>query len=105
VRRRHRTFAVLSALGMDRRGLRRSVRWQLALLTVVTLVAGIPLGIAAGRVAWTAFADLLGTASGPRVPVLLLVAVAAGVLVLANLLGERPARSASRHGRAPLSRD
>jgi hypothetical protein len=69
------------------------------------LCAGIPLGVAAGRLAWSAFADLLGTSGGPRVPVLLIAAVAAGLLVVANLLGELPARSAARQGSALLQRD
>ena len=98
-RRRRRTYAVLGALGMDGRQLRRSVRWQLNLLVGATLAVGLPLGVAVGRVAWTAFAHLLGTAGGPRVPILGLVVVALGVVVLANALGAWPARTATRpHG-------
>jgi hypothetical protein len=95
-RRRRRTYAVLAALGMDGHQLRRSVRWQLNLLVAVTLVLGVPLGVAVGRVAWTAFARLLGTAGGPHVPGLSLAAVVAGVVLLANGLGTWPARSATR---------
>jgi putative ABC transport system permease protein len=97
VRRRRTSYAVLSALGFDRRGLRRTVRWQLNLVTALSLVVVLPIGIVVGRVAWRAFADQLGAASDPRVPVALLAAVAVGLVVLANLMGEWPARLAGRH--------
>jgi hypothetical protein len=105
VRRRQRTYAVLGALGVDRRGLRRTVRWQLNLVTAVALVIGLPLGVACGRVAWAAFADQLGVATGARIPLLLLGTASAGLLLLANLIGEWPARRAGRRRDALALRD
>jgi hypothetical protein len=67
-----------------------------AVLTGLALVVGLPIGVALGRVAWTAFADDLGAAGGPRVPLLVLLAAAAGLLLLANAIGEWPARAAAR---------
>jgi putative ABC transport system permease protein len=96
VRRRRHTYAVLAALGFDRRTLRQTVRWQLNLLTVLALAIGLPIGVVAGRVAWMAFADQLGAAADPRVPIAVLSVVTAGLLAMTNLVGEWPARSAGR---------
>jgi putative ABC transport system permease protein len=96
VRRRRETFAVLSSLGFDRRDLRRTVRWQTNVLTLAAIGVGLPLGVVAGRTAWTAFADQLGAAGGPRVPLAVLALAAAGLLLVANVVGEVPARRAGR---------
>ncbi len=103
VRRRRSTYAVLSAIGFDRRDLRRTVRWQANVITAVALVVGLPLGVLTGRLAWTAFADQLGAAGGPRVPLGLLGLAAVGVIALANLVGEWPARSAGAARGSALS--
>lgn len=103
VRRRRATYAVLSALGFGQRDLRRTVRWQTNVITVTALIVGLPLGIVAGRLAWTAFADQLGASGGPRVPLGLLGLTAIGLVVLANVVGEWPARSAGSSRAALLS--
>jgi hypothetical protein len=95
VRRRAPTYAVLSSLGFDREEIRRTVRWQTNIVTLLALGIGVPLGVVAGRVAWTAFADQLGAAGGPRVPLGLLGLAALGLLLLSNLVGEWPARQAT----------
>jgi predicted lysophospholipase L1 biosynthesis ABC-type transport system permease subunit len=96
VRRRRRTYAVLAAIGLDRGDLRQTVRWQLNLVTLLALAIGLPIGVVVGRLAWTAFADQLGVAGDPRVPVALLAAAAGALLLVANLVGEWPARTAGR---------
>lgn len=96
VRRRHQTYAVLSALGFDRGDLRQTVRWESNLVVFSALVLGLPIGVALGRVAWTAFSDQLGGAGGPRVPLVLLTGAVAALVVVANLVGELPARTAGR---------
>ena len=68
VRGRRRELAVLRALGFTGRQLRTSVRVQAVVTMAVALACGIPVGIALGRVAWRAFADQLGVAAGPVVP-------------------------------------
>jgi hypothetical protein len=103
VRRRRATYAVLSALGFGRRDLRRTVRWQTNVVTAIALIVGLPLGIVTGRLAWTAFADQLGAAGGPQVPLGLLGLSVIGLIVLANLVGELPARAAGSSRAALLS--
>jgi len=96
VRRQRVQLAVLAAIGFDDRLLRRSVRWQAGCVLAVALVTGVPLGIAAGRLAWQAFADQIGVAPAAVVP-LALVATVAGVIVLVALAAtEWPARLAAR---------
>jgi hypothetical protein len=96
VRRRRHAYGVLSALGLDGSDLRSTVRWQLNLVTLLALLVGLPLGVASGRLAWTAFADQLGVASEPQVPIALLGVAAVALTAVANIVGEWPARSAGR---------
>lgn len=97
VRQRRPQFALLAALGFDRRDLRRSVRWQTASLTGVALLLGAPLGIVAGRLSWTAFADQIGVLPEPVVPATLVSATTLAIALLALVVGERPARTAARN--------
>ena len=59
-RRRRRDFALLKVLGMFRRELSAVAFWQVATVTAVALVVGVPLGIAGGRWAWQLFANQAG---------------------------------------------
>jgi len=97
VRRRARTYAVLSALGVDRAGLRRSVRWQANVLIGLALALGVPIGIAVGRWTWLAFAHQLGVASTPVIPGVLIALTALAIVLVANLAGEPSTRAAARH--------
>jgi hypothetical protein len=96
VRGRRRELAILRTLGFTGRQMRDSVRVQALATMVVALAAGIPVGVALGRLAWRAFADQLGVAAGPVVPlgwIAVTVAAGAGVALLAAAL---PARAAAR---------
>jgi hypothetical protein len=96
VRRRRRDFAILKSLGFVRRQVSTTVVWQASTVLALALLVGLPLGVAAGRWAWTVVARQLGTAAEPVTPlVAVLVAVPAGLL-LANLVAAVPARVASR---------
>jgi len=99
VRRRARTYAVLSILGFDRAAVRRTVRWQTNVVAGSALLIGLPLGIAVGRWTWLAFARQLGVASAPTVPVGLVALTCVAIVIVANLAGEPPARAAARHAR------
>ena len=96
VRRRRRELALLKTLGMTRRQLRGIVAWQTTLTLVIALVVGVPLGVAAGRWAWGGFAGSLGVAPVTVVPVLLLAAGCAAVVLAGNLLASVPAAMAAR---------
>lgn len=96
VRRRNRELAVLGALGFDDRQLGRVVRWQALTIVTIGLVAGIPLGLAAGRWVWSTIASNTGLAGDPSFPVLWLFAAAAAALVLAAVVAALPAHLAAR---------
>jgi hypothetical protein len=84
-RRRRRDFAILKTLGLLRRQVSAITAWQITTLAVLALLAGLPLGIAAGHWAWSLFADNLGISPGTITPVYLLAIVPA-VIVAANAI-------------------
>jgi hypothetical protein len=101
VRRRRRDLAVLRTLGCSTGQVVRTVLWQATTVGIVALIVGIPSGVIIGRWTWTVLADRLGTVAVPVVSGLALAAVAATVLILANLVGIVPGlRAAHAPGRA-----
>jgi hypothetical protein len=60
------------------------------------LAAGIPLGIAGGRLAWSLAADGLGSEVGPLVPLLTVTAATLALLVVVNLYGQALATLVAR---------
>ena len=102
--RRRQEMGLLKSLGFVRRQIALSVSWQTTTVAAVGIVLGIPLGIAAGRLVWSAFASNLGVVADPVVKAWVVVAVAVGTLVVANLLAVGPALVASWTRAASLSR-
>jgi ABC-type lipoprotein release transport system permease subunit len=96
VRRRRRDLAILKTLGFVRRQVAGTVAWQATTVVVVSLVIGVPLGVALGRWVWMLLADDLGVVAQPRVPLLALVAVAGGAVLLANVMAVVPGQIAAR---------
>lgn len=99
VRQRRRDYAVLKAIGFTPGQIRATVLWQSGAVLGVALLAALPVGIAAGRWLWIAFADDLGILVRPVVPTLLLgaavvvtmLAVQGGALIPATLAPADPA--------------
>jgi ABC-type lipoprotein release transport system permease subunit len=96
VRRRPRDFALLKTLGFTRRQLGGAVAWQSSVIVVIGLVIGVPLGIAAGRWLWLAFAHELAAVPDPTIPAGSIALAAVAALVLANLVAALPGRRAAR---------
>ena len=96
VRRRRRDLALLKTLGFTRGQLAAAVAWQSTVVAVVGLVVGVPLGIAAGRWLWLAFARELSAVPDPVVPAASIALAAVAALVLANLVAAVPGRQAAR---------
>jgi ABC-type lipoprotein release transport system permease subunit len=96
VRQRRRELALLKSLGMRRSQLRAVVACQASTILVVAVVVGVPLGIAAGRWAWTAFASEIGVVPAPVVPAAALALGVLAILVAGNLLATWPAAVAAR---------
>jgi FtsX-like permease family len=104
VRQRRRQLALLKALGLTRRQVRETVAWQASIILLIAAAVGVPLGIAAGRWAWTSFAASLGVVPVTVVPGLALLAGFLGLLAAGNLVTAVPASVAARTRPAALLR-
>ena len=90
-----RDLALLKTLGFTTRQLAATIAWQASVVAAIAALIGVPIGIAAGRQLWTFFAHNINAVPQPTVPASLIL-VAAGVLILANLVAAIPARFAPR---------
>lgn len=96
VRRRRRDLAVVKTLGLLGSQMIRVVCWQASALTAVALLVGLPVGVLAGREAWTLFARSAGVAGQADVPVTLILLAVPATLLLANLIAAGPGWAAAR---------
>jgi ABC-type lipoprotein release transport system permease subunit len=104
VSRRRAEAGLLKVLGFVRYQVAAVVSWQATAVALVGIVAGVPLGIAAGRVLWRVFATNFGVVPLTVVEVLPVAALALGVLLAANVLAFVPALLAARSRPAELLR-
>ena len=96
IRRRRRDLAILKTLGFFGRQVSATTAWQATTLAAAALLVGLPLGVAAGRVAWLAFARQLGVADDVRTPVLPILLAVPVTVLMANLVAALPALAAAR---------
>ncbi len=104
VARRRREVGLLKVLGFVNSQVVSTVAWQATTLAVVGIVVGVPLGVVIGQAVWKAFADNLGVVPVAVVPNLLVAALAASVLVVANGIALAPALVATRSKAGDLLR-
>jgi FtsX-like permease family len=95
-RRQVTTIAVWRALGFVPRQVRRSVLWQSALVTLVAVGIGVPVGLYVGQVAWRLATQSLGVMDDPSLPVIPAVLALPSALVAAVLLALFPGWLAAR---------
>jgi putative ABC transport system permease protein len=93
IHERSRELGVLRALGLTRRQLRSMVRWESVLIAVFGTVGGLGLGVFLGWAMVRAASADIGSFAAPLTRLLVVLAVGAGVGVLA---AARPARRAAR---------
>ncbi|MGB8197217.1 MAG: FtsX-like permease family protein [Acidimicrobiales bacterium] len=96
VARRRREIGLLKALGFAKNQVGTTVAWQASTVAIIGIVLGVPLGAAVGQVVWRAFAVNLGAVPVAVVPMGVLALLAAGVLVVANVLAVVPAVAAAQ---------
>jgi hypothetical protein len=104
VRARRRELAVLRTFGFSRGQVVGAVATQASLIALVGLVIGLPLGVAAGRLAWSWVAHNRDAVLSLVMPLLTLGLVAAAVLVVANLVALLPGLRAARAHPASILR-
>jgi predicted lysophospholipase L1 biosynthesis ABC-type transport system permease subunit len=95
-RRRRRDFAILKALGLLRRQVSSITAWQISILAGLALLAGLPLGVAAGRWTWALFAHELGIPATAITPLPLVLLSVPAVILIANAVAFWPGRTAAR---------
>jgi hypothetical protein len=95
VRRRRRDLAVLKALGFVRRQVSSTVAWQATTLAAMSLLIGLPIGVAAGRGAWLLVNRDLGSTASPVTPTLAVMAIIPVTILITNVIAALPARSAA----------
>jgi hypothetical protein len=95
---RRRELAIFRALGGSAGQVRSSVRAHALAVVGTGLLVGLPLGVALGRTAYSAFAESLGAPPDPLVPAGWLAVLTASVLVLGFAAAIVPARRATSRG-------
>jgi ABC-type antimicrobial peptide transport system permease subunit len=96
VRRRRRDLALLKTLGFTRRQVLGTVAWEASALAAVALLVGLPLGVVAGRWAWSLFANAAGVSAGATVPLATVLLAIPATLLAANLIAAAPGWEAAR---------
>jgi putative ABC transport system permease protein len=103
VSQRGQDAALLKAVGFTNGQVAATVAWQATTLALIGVLVGVPLGVVAGRAVWSSFATNLGVVPVAIVPNGLIVLLAVGVLLVANLIAVGPAVAAARpHNGIPV---
>jgi ABC-type lipoprotein release transport system permease subunit len=89
-------FAVLRALGFTRRSTRLIVNVQATAVFLIGLVLGAPLGVAAGRLAWSAVAERVPLQVSNPLAIVALALLIPVTLLLAQAVALFPARRVAR---------
>ena len=103
VKRRRRDLAVLKTLGFTRAQTTATVAAQALVTAVLAVAAGVPVGVAAGRQLWIAFARSIDAVPLPTVPGSVAV-VAVAAIVIAVVVAVAPGRLAARTPAAAVLR-
>ena len=104
VRRRHRDLAILKSLGLVRSQILLIVGWEATALAAAALLAGLPLGLLAGRWSWVLFASWLGVPGATVIPVPLVLLAVPVTWLLAMIIAVAPGWSAAQVAPAALLR-
>jgi ABC-type antimicrobial peptide transport system permease subunit len=96
IRRRRRDLAILKTLGLVPRQVSVAIAWQATTVVLVSTAVGLPLGLAAGRSAWSVAAGQIGVVVRPTVPWAVVLGLVPLALLIANLVAAGPALAAGR---------
>ena len=104
IRRRRHDLAILKTLGIGRRGISATVAWQATTLVGISLLVGLPIGVAIGREIWSGFATGLGIPRDSRTPMLAILLAVPVALVIGNAVAAIPAYIAGKTAPAQILR-
>jgi hypothetical protein len=96
IRRQRGQLAVLRAVGFTRVQTGSAVCWAASMLAAIALVVGLPAGAVLARWGWRWLSGTAGVVVAPVVPLAAVVVIAAGAMLLANVLAVVPGWRASR---------
>ena len=96
VRRRRRDLALLKTLGFTRRQVLGTVAWEASAFAAAALLIGLPLGVVAGRWAWSVFASTAGVSTAATVPLATVLLIIPATLLAANVIAAAPGWEAAR---------
>jgi hypothetical protein len=96
IQRRRRDLALLKTLGFTTPQVSLTVACQATTIAAVALLVGLPLGVAAGRWAWTVAAGRLGVVVEAVVPLAPIVLAVPAIVIVANLIAAVPGWLAAR---------
>jgi ABC-type lipoprotein release transport system permease subunit len=97
-------FAVLKTLGLDEKSARVIIFSQATTISLIGLVAGLPLGLAAARWGWAAVTSRVPLVDVPPMSVLLIILTVPVVLVAGIAVAIWPARKAAHRNPAEALR-
>jgi ABC-type lipoprotein release transport system permease subunit len=95
-RARRRDFAILRAIGLDTRATQYIVFTQAAVIAVVGLVIGVPLGIVTARLAWREIANRVPLVYVPPSAIGVVAVAVPASLILTFLVATWPAHRVAR---------
>jgi predicted lysophospholipase L1 biosynthesis ABC-type transport system permease subunit len=90
--------------GMCRRQINSITAWQASTVTGLVLLAGLPLGVAAGLWSWALFARDLGIPAMPITPIQPVLLTVPAVILIANAAAFWPGRAIVRLSPADVLR-
>jgi predicted lysophospholipase L1 biosynthesis ABC-type transport system permease subunit len=96
LRQRRKELAVLKTIGLRGRQISAVLAWQVTIVAVVGVAVGVPVGILAGRAGWRIVSEQLGVAWATAIPLGIVAALAAGAVLLANIVALGPGLRARR---------
>jgi FtsX-like permease family len=105
IRRHRRDLAVLRTLGLLRRQMLATIAWDASTIAAVTLALGIPLGVVAGRISWSLFADSVGVPVDVEIPLLSVLLIIPATFAIANITAAWPGWLAGHLRAATILRD
>jgi hypothetical protein len=89
-RRRRRDFAILSAIGLDRRRARLTLNAQGTAIGLVGLLVGVPVGVAVGRIIWRLVTERVPLADVPPFALVATLLILPATALVANGLALWP---------------
>ncbi|MGI9624339.1 MAG: FtsX-like permease family protein [Acidimicrobiales bacterium] len=91
IRQNRAAYGLLDAVGFTRRQVASTVAWQAVIVSVATLLIGLPLGLVGGRLWWSSFSDQLGVLGTSDIDPTLVLVISFLVVAAATAVSLIPA--------------